>query len=157
MSANKASSKNSRGKKWPIIGYSLAAMLAVVGFILDTRGHTSAFPVVMVAFWIAVFTYLINLELKKKRSEERSVCTGMINLPYAASAYQGKDYRAVASLYARLGFHNITTVSLHDLRTIMTSKPGGTETVTVGGRLVGTNEWYDPEEEVVITYHDFAE
>ena len=42
MSANKASSKNSRGKKWPIIGYSLAAMLAVVGFILVILSNSVA-------------------------------------------------------------------------------------------------------------------
>jgi len=157
MSANKDSSKNIRGKKWLIIGYVLAAILAVVGFILDTRGNSSAFTVIMVAFWIAVFTYLIGFELKKKQNEERNVSMGMIKLPGVATEYDNKDYRAIASVYKRLGFRNITTVNLHDLRTIMTSKPGGTETVMVGGKLVGINEWYDPEEEVVITYHDFAE
>ena len=157
MSANKNSSKNSRNQKLLVIGYVLAAILAVVGFVLNANGNSSANTLIMAAFWIALFTVIIGIELKRTQKEQHSARTGMINLPYAASEYEGKDYRAVASLYKRLGFRNITTVSLHDLRTIMTSKPGGTEKVTIGGKLVGTNEWYDPDEEVVIIYHDFAE
>lgn len=157
MRAGKDSSKNNHGKKWLIIGYIVAALLAVVGFILNTRGNTSAFTVIMVAFWIAVFTFLIGYEQRKKQNEERNARMGMIKLPSVATAYEDKDYRAIESVYKRLGFHNIVTVNLHDLRTIMVSKPGGTKSVTVGGKKVGINEWYDPDAEVVITYHHFAE
>ena len=157
MSTGKDSSKNNSGKKWLIIGYVLAAILAVAGFVLNANGNSSANTVIMAAFWIALFTVILGIELKKKQNEQHSARTGMINLPYAGSEYEGKDYRAVESLYKRLGFRNITTVSMHDLRTIMTSKPGGTEKVTIGGKMVGTNEWYDPDAEVVIMYHDFAE
>ena len=157
MSTNKNSSKNSHNQKLLVIGYALAAILAVVGFVLNANGNSSANTLIMAAFWIALFTFILRIELKKKQNEQHSARTGMINLPYAGSEYEGKDYRAVESLYKRLGFRNITTVSMHDLRTIMTSKPGGTEKVTIGGKLVGTNEWYDPDAEVVIMYHDFVE
>ena len=157
MSACKGSSKKNCGKKIQIIGYGLAAVLAVGGAVLSASGVANAHMAIVVALWVALLTFIVSLELKKIQKEKHSVRTGMINLPYAGSEYMGKDYRAVASLYTRLGFRNITTVSLHDLKTIMVSKPGSTESVTIGGEKVSTNEWYNPDAEVVITYHDFAE
>lgn len=157
MSACKGSSKKNCGKKIQIIGYVLAAVLAVGGGVLSASGVANAHVAIIAAFWVALVTFILALELKKMQNERNSARTGMISLPYAGSEYQGKDYRAVASLYTRLGFRNVTTVSLHDLKTIMVSKPGSTESVTIGGEKVSTNEWYDPDAEVVITYHDFAE
>lgn len=157
MSTSKGSSKKNYGKKIQIIGYGLAAVLAIGGAVLSASGVANAHMAIIVAFWVALFTFIIGIELKKTQKEQQSARTGMINLPYAGSEFEGKDYRAVASLYSRLGFRNVTTVSLHDLRTIMVSKPGSTQSVTIGGEKVSTNEWYDPDAEVVIMYHDFAE
>ena len=85
MSTGKDSSKNNGGKKWLIIGYVLAAILAVVGFVLNANGNSSANTMIMAAFWIALFTVIIGIELKRTQKEQHSARTGMINLPYAGS------------------------------------------------------------------------
>lgn len=160
MSANgktQKSSKKVRGWKVRIAAYCIAAVLAVTGVFLYLRGVSAGYAAIGVAFWIALLTYIIGLEQKRKQEDARSARLGMIKLPSVASEYHDQDYRAIASAYRRLGFRHVTTVNLHDLRRVMLKKPGTTECVTIGGKKAGINEWYDPEAEVVITYHDFAE
>jgi len=161
MSARKDSNGNAKlslkGRKWLIIAYSATAAIAVAGAILWACGVTAGSTVIGVAFWIALFAFLIGREQKKKQEAAHNTRLGMINLPMAASEYLGKDYRAIVAVYERLGFRNITAVNLHDLHRVVLNKPGTVESVTIGGRKTGVNEWHDPDAEVVITYHGFAE
>ena len=149
--------KEIRNRKIRVAIYIVAAILAVVGVILYARGVSKAYIVVGVAFWLALLTYIVGIEQKRKYEDARNARLGMIKLPSVASEYHDQDYRAIASAYKRLGFRNVVTINLHDLRHVMLKKPGTTECVTVGGKKAGINEWYDPDAEVKITYHGFAE
>lgn len=157
MRAHKESNRTSLGKKLLIAAYAAAAITAVAGVVLWSKGVSAGSTAVIVAFWIALFAFLIGKEQKKKQEDERSARLGMIKLPTVASEYHDQDYRAILSAYTRLGFRNVSAVNLHDLHRVMLKKPGTTECVTIGGKKAGVNEWYDPDAEVIITYHGFAE
>lgn len=164
MSAQKDSTKHAhpskKSNRWKIcrnIAYAVAALLAVGGAVFSIRGVAGAASAIGVAFWIALFTYLIDKEQKKRQVDAQNARLGMVKLTMAAAEYLGKDYRKITTIYQNLGFRNISAVSLHDMRHIMTNKPGATESVTIGDKKAGVDEWYHPDAEVVITYHDFAE
>jgi len=157
MGAQKNPDRTSRRKTWMILAYAAAAIAAVAGVILRINGISAGSTAVIVSFWVALFVFLIGKEQKKKQEDERSARLGMIKLPTVASEYHDQDYRAILSAYQRLGFRNVTAVNLHDLHRVVLKKPGTTECVTIGGKKAGVNEWYDPDAEVLITYHGFAE
>lgn len=149
--------KCSCGNKVSTIGYSLAAIVAVVGTILCICGFSNAIWAVFAAFWIAMITYGYGVEKKRKEADELGARMGMIKLTPSTGDYLYQDYRTLERSYRRLGFQNITTINMHDIGRILTNKPGGVDSVTIGGKKVCVNEWFSPDEEVIIKYHGFKD
>lgn len=82
---------------------------------------------------------------------------GKINLPSGSHRYDGVNYQEVITDLEDAGFTNVQTVALDDLVTGWLTDDGEVESVAVDGDTTfSSDDRYDPNIEIVITYHTFA-
>lgn len=76
--------------------------------------------------------------------------------PLSSSKCEGEMYDDVAEQFTAAGFTNIEYEKIDDLITGWLTKDGEVEKVSIGGdEIFSTDDWYENEVEVVISYHTF--
>lgn len=140
-----------RSRKGRKTAYTIAAVLLVVGGLSEIIDPLNLFGsfVIMAAMIVFLYTH----EGAEKSEERRKMRSGMIKLTSDIIDYEKKDYRILKSLFEDLGFKNIKTVNMYDLRTGFLIKPGLVGEVKINGQSISISKWYNPNDQVVIMYH----
>lgn len=134
--------------------YIIAIVMAIIGGILAAFQNLLGLLLIMVGGLVALITYTGGSEQKEKRESRQNSREGMIKLSSTAFEYEGKNYKAIEEIYTHLGFKNVSTVNLRDLRLGLSKKNGVVEDVLIDDKVIDCGKWYNPNAEVVITYHD---
>lgn len=145
--------EDNRGRKGRTIAFGVALAFVIIGAISMAFGGDLGMGAIGIGGWIALFTVINGDESKKRKQETRMARAGRIKLTSSVSDYDKKNYQAVESAYRSLGFKNIHSVNMRDLRMGLLKKPGIVEEVSIDGESPRSGEWYDPNATVVITYH----
>ncbi len=91
-------------------------------------------------------------------AEAKPVESAKIYMPQKASAFKGESYEDVVKILEGAGFHNIKLVADPDLINGFLHDDGDVEKVSVGGYTsFSTSDSFDPDVEIVITYHTFPD
>lgn len=150
--------ENERSRKGRMVAFMIALAFVIVGAIVEVFDpyNTLGIFIILGGAYIALFTFIGADSQKKKREEQRKTRSGMIKLTTAAAEYKEKNYRSIESVYSRLGFRNVSTINMYDLRVGLLKKPGTVAEVTIDGEEPEEDEWYTPNADVIITYHGLA-
>ncbi len=144
-----------REHKNRMTAYGIAGGLAAVGAICMMAGVSIGTLLLAAGIGIAVYAHKSGEKHRAKMEEAYHLRTGAIRLTEDAADYEKRDYQSVEAAYIGLGFTNIRTVNLRDLRIGLMKKPGLVERVTINGESPSGGKWYHPNAAVVITYHGF--
>ena len=151
--------ENDRSRKGRMIAFMIALAFVLVGALVEVFDHynTLGIFIMLGGVYIAMFTFMSADSQKKKLTEARNARNGMIKLTSAATEYTGKNYRSLEATYARLGFQNIVSVNMRDLRFGLLNKPGTIDSITIDGEEPNEGTWYSPHAKVLISYHGSME
>lgn len=146
-----------RSRKGRMVAFIIAVVFIVIGAIIEAVDSYNLLGIFIIlgGAYIAMFTFNNADSQKKKREEQRAMHEGMIKLTSTAYEYEGKNYKTIEEIYTRLGFNNISLVNLRDLHFGLSKKDGIVEEVTIDDEVIDCDKWYNPNAEVVITYHGF--
>jgi len=144
-----------RGRKGRKLAYIIALAFVLFGVLLGAIFPTMGLFGVGIGGWIALFAFMSGDEKKKKVQEARYSRMGMIKLTEKVVDYEKQNYRSIEAAFSALGFINITTVNLHDLKAGIIKKSEAVEEVTIDGEEPNYGDWYSPNARVIITYHGF--
>lgn len=151
--------ENERSRKGRMAAFMVALTFVIVGAIIEVFDpyNTLGMFIILGGAYVAMFTFISADSQKKKREEARKARSGMIKLTSAATDHKEKNYKIIEAAYKHLGFYNVSSINMHDLRVGLLKKPGTIESVTIDGEEPRTSEWYNPNAEIIITYHGLAE
>lgn len=144
-----------RSRKSRKNAYIVAAVMAVIGGILVAFESLLGPLLIIGGGVVALITYTGGIEQRENRENKQKSHDGMIKLTSTAFDYEGKNYKVIEDVYARLGFKNISVINLRDLHLGLLKKNGVIEGIIIDDEVIDSNKWYNPSAEVVITYHGF--
>ena len=146
-----------RGHKSRKKAFSIALVFVIVGafFTLVIPAGFIGLLIMEIGGLIALFTFISADKQKKNIQDARYSRMGMIKLTESVVDYEKQNYRSIEAAFAAIGFINITTVNLHDLKAGIIKKSGAVEEVTIDGKVPSYGEWYNPSARIIITYHGF--
>lgn len=96
-------------------------------------------------------------ERNEKLKATSIIRQGKKQYPQVRSKYSKMDYHALIAILSSSGFEKIRPVNLNDIKWKSSSKRRKIETVTINGKEAVPDEWYDKNDEIVITYHGTIE
>lgn len=81
---------------------------------------------------------------------------GQVKITVKPKDLKGKDYQEVLAILQEMGFTNITTNPLGDLKKGWIYDDGEVNEVSIGGKTkFSINDIFDADVEIIITYHSF--
>lgn len=140
--SNKKSTSKMLKKKSHKSAYFLAFSLIFIGILIP--------PLILLGITILICTIVSGSDSK---AEQNSKIIETIKLPSSVMDIEKKDYTTLESAYKKLGFQNIRSVNLKDLRTKLFIKPGTVNSVTINGASPECGKLYNSTDTVIITYH----
>lgn len=106
------------------------------------------------AFLLMILPLIIGLGMIAKFEVEEWVAKGQGKI--SAGYYQdlvGEDYKAVEAHFEAAGFTHITLIDLNDSGILFWKKDKVKMISIAGNNSFDTTDWFEPDDEVVITYH----
>ena len=151
--------EDARNRKSRKKAFNIALIFGAVGalFLAVDSENLIGLLCIAIAMYIGVYTLITGDEAKTKREQLRNSRAGLIKLTYEVSVFEKKDVHTVEAGYRSLGFVNVDTVNMQDLRIGILKKPGQVENVTINGQSPCGGQWYNPRDIIVITYHGLPE
>ena len=143
--------EQTRERKIRAIALITALIFVGVGIISMAISENSMMGMwgIIIGAYIGLFTFIRADQNSKKKAEKVNLNAGKIKLP-------SSDYRNIQTAYISLGFKNVSVINLRDLKAGILKKPGVVEEVTINGEEPESDQWYDPNSAIIITYHDFS-
>ena len=115
---------------------------------LGTLGSVLAF----IALLGSYFYWIDSMEKSEAQKVQEAIAAGKIQAGFYQD-YVDKKYEAVVEQFEILGFENISTVDLNDAGFAIWNSEK-VESVSIGGDTnFNTDDYFDPNEKVIITYH----
>ena len=97
-----------------------------------------------------------SLKPKSAPTAESQLVDGQVRISAAPKELKGKSYQEVFSLLQEMGFTNITSKPLGDLKKGWLHDEGEVKEVSIAGSAkFSTNDIFDSDAEIVIFYHSF--
>lgn len=104
----------------------------------------------------AVIVSYHSLKPKSAPTEEFQLVDGQVRISAAPKELKGKSYQEVFSLLQEIGFTNITSKPMGDLKKGWLHDDGEVKEVSIAGSTkFSTNDIFDSDAEIVIFYHSF--
>lgn len=106
--------------------------------------------------YAAVTVFYHSLKPKSAPTAESQPMDGQVRISAAPKELKGKSYQEVFSLLQEMGFTNITSKPLGDLKKGWLHDEGEVKEVSIAGSAkFSTNDIFDSDAEIVISYHSF--
>lgn len=139
-----------RGKCLRLWAYLLAVLLLLGGLVLSLREPQETLGLLLTecSIFPALLAYLHFLGEPRRLEQARRRQLGLVQLPFVAADFRGKDPSHMQKLYARLGFAHISLLPLQEPG----HPTGSVAAITVGGKPPREGQWYDPQNEMVMIY-----
>lgn len=131
--------------------YTIATVLLVTGGLSEIIIPLNFFG--SFSLMAAMIIFLYTHESAEKSEERRKLHSGMIKLTSDIIDYEKKDYHILKSSFENLGFRNIKTINMCDLKAGLLIKPGLVSEVNINGKSISKSKWYNPNDQIVIIYH----
>ncbi len=97
-----------------------------------------------------------SLKPQPTPSPEPQAGEGQVKITVKPKDLKGKDYQEVLAILQEMGFTNITTNPLGDLKKGWIYDDGEVNEVSIGGKTkFSINDIFDADVEIIITYHSF--
>ena len=110
-----------------------------------------SYPGIMCIF-IGLFGCILGSDwIKKIEARE----TGKIKAP-SVGEYEKTDVGTVSMAFTAAGFTNVKTVPMRDLRIGVLKRAGSIGSIQIGDKDYSSNDYYDPNALVVISYHSYS-
>ena len=107
---------------------------------------------ILIAVWIALFTF-ISIDEKKKKKSRRIASPYEVQITENMCSSVGKNYNSVEAQFRFAGFSNIHTVPLCDLNFFTSKKNHQVESVSINGNDdFDEVEIFQKSDRVIITY-----
>lgn len=104
----------------------------------------------------AVIVSYHSLKPKSAPTAESQLVDGQVRISAAPKELKGKSYQEVFSLLQEMGFTNITSKPLGDLKKGWLHDEGEVKEVSIAGSAkFSANDIFDSDAEIVISYHSF--
>ncbi len=135
-------------------------VIAIISLIIWLRGGTDAgFDAVSFLLYVggavgAGGAYLIFSVLPDKENEKVLLQNGGIRFPKSLEPFSEQNVDVVEQTLRSVGFRNISTVSMHDIKLGLLQKPGKVEKISVNGKEISSaGKVYMQNVPITITYH----
>ena len=111
----------------------------------DTRDFKILIFLGVLMLVLAGFSFFASMHEEKQNE-------GKINAGYYDDLI-GEDYKTVEAHFKAAGFNNVELVDLNDAGVAFWTE-GEVSAISIGGNMeFDTNDWFDPDTKVVISYH----
>lgn len=125
--------------------------VGIVGIIFHNEAMQYCLAIVLL---IVVYVIMRVFDQNEKAEERRNRESGKIHPSESASDFEGKDVSYVENTLRACGFTNIQRIPMNDLVTGLITRPGKVEKVIFGDEShFNSNDWFDPDIQISITYH----
>ena len=125
--------------------------------VCPSCGEKNSFPFFK-KWWFWLIVVIVVLAIIGSLSEDEDNHDGKVKVPITSSSASGKNYEDIVTQFEKAGFENITTKEITDLITGWVNKDGEVESVSIDGDTdYDSNDWFEKDAKVVISYHTFAE
>ncbi len=99
---------------------------------------------------VAGGAYLIFKVIPDKENDKRLISNGGIRFP---KNLDRSNYEVTVNTLLRLGYTNVNSYNMHDIKIGLLSRPGEVESVSVNGAIPHGGKVYPSDSDISITYH----
>lgn len=143
-----------------LIGVTVFVLIfvGIVGIIFDNEAMKSGLAIALLIVFCAImhviYAIVHTLYQSEKDKERRNRESGKIRPSESASSFEGQDVSYVENTLRACGFTNIQRIPMNDLVTGLITRPGKVEKVIFGDNShFSSEDWFDPDIQISITYH----
>lgn len=146
---------DNKNEYWKIIGYIIALLFFVIGCFLMDNNENASLALITAAMFVVMLTSLSNssdYDVKEMIVDEAIKNAGLIQVKNIHSYYD-INFSDAEKYLRSLGFCNIVTIPLHDLRFYNKKDNYKVNSITANGKSIRSDVGYPKETSVVISYH----
>ena len=139
-----------RTRKGQYIAYAIAGVVTIVGVVFIYLSHLVIGIILLIIALLIAFFALGSGEMGK----ENSLAPYEVNVNAAMLEYKDRNYNSITALYKSIGFTNITTIPLCDLKSGSDDNNENVVNVLINGvNDFKVGDVFKKADIVVISYH----